>query len=82
MRVYPNPVQDALFLTTYSEQTELASLQIYDVLGRIVYKQEQGLQLGDNYVEMNVSAWKNEAKQLMLQFTSPTQGVKQIKLLR
>jgi len=53
--LYPNPVKNNLTLHVENSKTEDVTLQVINILGRVVYQQQSHLNIGINNVSLNVS---------------------------
>nr|WKN37008.1 endonuclease/exonuclease/phosphatase family protein [Tunicatimonas sp. TK19036] len=81
VNVFPNPIQEEVFVTVMSNNPETASLKVYDAIGKLVYNQHHTLQVGNNQLTLNAAQWNTTAKQLILQIQLPSQGLKVVKLM-
>jgi len=82
IQVFPNPVQAELFIGINSAKPEIASLKVFDTMGKLIHHENCRLQPGMNKIQLNTTRWDTAAKQLLLQIEIPSQEVRQIKLLR
>ncbi|MFY9241671.1 MAG: Ig-like domain-containing protein [Polaribacter sp.] len=55
LQVYPNPSKGKLNVTIHSEQSEQASIILYDVTGKVVYRAQQELSSGKNTMNLDVN---------------------------
>lgn len=55
-KVWPNPVQEQLFVTIKAERRGVATIQIYNSAGKLVKKQNSGLLPGNNQLSVNMQA--------------------------
>lgn len=58
MVVYPNPVRDEVKVSITTSQSQLATLQISDLSGRMVYRKEMLLNEGMNAMPVPVAEWR------------------------
>ena len=56
--VFPNPVRDRANLLIYSDHEEKASLTLYDLTGRMIYKEQVMLKSGKNELSVNIDSAK------------------------
>jgi len=54
--IYPNPVRNNLSLLVQSSKTELVSIQVVDLLGKVLHQEPAQLSIGLNHVSFNVAS--------------------------
>ncbi len=57
VKIYPNPVEDALNIEFLSPESDLATIEIYDPLGRKIVSEQFNTIKGLNYKQLNASHW-------------------------
>ncbi len=57
--IRPNPAQYFIEMDLYSQETQSAVLDFYDVTGRPVHRMETELKAGRNILQVDVSEWKS-----------------------
>ena len=55
--IYPNPTSDKLYCQLYSNVTSMATIQIFDISGKLIFQSLNGSEIiqGDNVLEWDVS---------------------------
>ena len=54
LQVYPNPSKGDLNVKVFSEKTELVSIVLFDVTGKVIYNKKEQLNIGKNIMNLNV----------------------------
>ena len=57
MQVYPNPVEDKLFIEYTADAEGKIGIVLYDALGKVAYKEDKTIHTGFNRVVINMSAY-------------------------
>lgn len=82
LNVYPNPLQEELFVEWESEIEEEVTISIYDLMGRRVHEHKQTVVIGKNQIMLEVDRWKIHTDQLLFRLQTPTKGLHQLMLLK
>lgn len=82
LKVYPNPLQDQLFIDMGSNVDEVVFISIYDMAGRLLYEDKRPLVKGNNKIILDVNSWNVRTDQLLLRLMSPSTGFHNFILLK
>lgn len=66
VRLFPNPVNDALNLQLNLPQASRVKIEVTDVAGRVVFSREEGLRSGTQSITINTNSWLLQAYLLKL----------------
>ncbi len=53
LNIFPNPVQDLLSVTLYSSTEQSATIELTEVTGKLIRKENRPLQQGNNFLEID-----------------------------
>ncbi|MFM2359256.1 MAG: hypothetical protein RLY16_1249, partial [Bacteroidota bacterium] len=67
--IYPNPVNNAMQLNIAADKSDRATVQIFDLSGKMVYSQASSINEGLNYFNINTSKLNNGAYVIKVQLT-------------
>uniref|UniRef100_UPI003F6F50B6 HYR domain-containing protein n=1 Tax=Cyclobacterium plantarum TaxID=2716263 RepID=UPI003F6F50B6 len=82
LQVYPNPLQEKLFIDMESNMDEVVSISIFSMEGRLIHEEKQSIVQGSNTIILEVSRWKATTDQLLLRLMSPSTGFHHFVLLK
>jgi hypothetical protein len=75
--VYPNPVQNTLFISTSGLNMEIVPVEIYDLAGKLIFS--KAYKTGDNQLQIDLSNITNGFFILKIATTEKTYNFKIIK---
>uniref|UniRef100_UPI0013920869 HYR domain-containing protein n=1 Tax=Cyclobacterium salsum TaxID=2666329 RepID=UPI0013920869 len=82
LQLYPNPLQEKLFIDMESNMDEVVSISIFSMEGRLIHEEKQSIVQGSNTIILEVSRWKATTDQLLLRLMSPSTGFHHFVLLK
>ncbi len=80
LTVYPNPFADKLNIRFYSNSTDVLTLKMYDVVGKLVMEKSINPVVGENQVEWTLSNISKGAYQLFIEQKGTFQTVRLVKV--
>lgn len=82
MQVYPNPVEDKLFIDYTADAEGRMGIVLYDALGKVVYREDRGMHSGFNRVTINMGAYAAGAYTININSDKETKVMKVTKVGR
>jgi hypothetical protein len=73
--VYPNPVVDELKVSFRSSQRSLAKVSLFNNIGKLVFKQEEDVQPGNNVISIDIRSRSIEPGVYFIQIFAENQTV-------
>ncbi len=74
LKVYPNPVQEKLFIDLQSNFDEVVLISIFDLTGRLLYEEKWPIVKGQNKVVIPINAINIKTGKLLFRLMSPSTG--------
>ena len=82
LKVYPNPVQEKVFIDMESNMDEVVFISISDMNGRLLYEEKRPIVNGTNKIILDINSLTIRTNQLLLRLMSPSTGFHNFILLK